>query len=324
MKLREVVHPLPGSVVRENRRPVPIRPELDGLCLLDGLCRLFPHVEMEEWLGRIGAGRFLDGKGGVLDVGHVLRAGERVWQVFPPAVEPEVAADVRVVHADEEMLVVCKPAPLPMHPSGRYCRNTLKYFMDAACAPQVVRAVHRLDANTSGLVVFGMTREACRALQCEFVEGRVEKRYLVRVMGHPVEDGFTCSARISREAGRVGVRVVDEVGGLDARTDFKVLHRDSDGTALLEAMLHTGRTNQVRVHLWHLGHPVVGDPSYLPGGGLGGRQALSPQDLPMMLQAAYLRIRHPKRGEWMEFRAPLPSWAEIREDKGKKRHEFPS
>ena len=190
-RLREVCDPLPGSVPLENRRPVNIPAAHDGRPLLEVLIDLFPQVSPAEWEARCEEGRFVNYGGVVRSKDHIVRAGERVVQVFPPDVEPPVATDIRVLHEDEALIVVRKPAPLPMHASGRFHRNTLQYLMNLACdPPHVPRPVHRLDANTTGIVLFARTRHFCRLLQRQFIEGTVDKRYLVRVTGHPA-DGFS-------------------------------------------------------------------------------------------------------------------------------------
>jgi RluA family pseudouridine synthase len=238
-----------------------------------------------------------------------VRAGERVVQVFPPDVEPPVATGIQIVHEDEAILVVHKPAPLPMHASGRFHRNTLQHILNQVYGPKYPRPVHRLDSNTTGLVLFARTRNFCRLLQRQFIEGRVEKIYLVKAHGHPAEDNFFSEAPISAGPDVLGTRGVDEEGGLESRTDFTVIERRADGTSLLEASLGTGRTNQIRVHLWQLGHPVVGDPAYLAERRIGGTQTLAPGDPPLQLHAWKLSFQHPVRGELMKFETKRPGWA---------------
>ena len=309
-EIARVSNPLPGSTAVENRRPVNIPAEHDRKTLLEALVGLFPQIPQAEWEARCDAGRFVNYGGTVRGKSHVVRAGERVVQVFPPEVEPPVATDIRVLHEDEAILVVHKPAPLPMHASGRFHRNTLQHILDEVYAPKYPRPAHRLDANTTGLVVFARTRHFCRLLQHEFLTGAVKKRYLVRVQGHPEMDSFFSEAAISAGPETMGTRTIDG-DGLPSRTDFQVISRLPDGTALLEAVLGTGRTNQIRVHLWDLGFPVVGDPAYLPGGRTGDTQTLDPTAPPLQLHAWKLAFRHPRRGELVEFTAEPPDWSLI-------------
>jgi len=308
-EIARVTDPLPGSVAQENRRPVNVPAAHDGRTLLEVLVGLFPQISPTEWEARCDAGRFMNYGGTVRGRDHIVRGGERVVQVFPPDVEPPVSADIRVLHEDEAILVVHKPAPLPMHASGRFHRNTLQHILNLVYAPKYPRPVHRLDSNTTGLVVFARTRHFCRLLQRQFIEGAVDKIYLVRAVGHPPEDVFFSEAPISAEPDVMGTRVVDEIEGLPSRTDFQVIERCADGTTLLQAKLGTGRTNQIRVHLWQLGFPVAGDPAYLPDRKSGDTQTLAPGSPPLQLHAWKLSFRHPRSGGMMNFETARPGWS---------------
>ena len=299
--LQQVCNPLPGSVPQENRRPIHVPASHDKRCLLDALVDLFPQVPAAEWEARCAAGRFVNYAGEVRNGTHIVRAGERVLQVFPPEAEPPVATAIRVLYEDEALIILDKPAPLPMHSGGRYHRNTLQHFMNLACAPLVPRAAHRLDANTTGVVAFATTRHFCKLLHRQFVEGTVQKTYLARINGHPPDDVFSCEAPISTDPGETGVRRIAEHNGQQALTHFRVLERYHDGSSLLEVVPVTGRTNQIRIHLRHLGHPVCGDPTYtaVPR----GIQTLDPAAPPLCLHAWKLTIRHPLHGHEMTFEA---------------------
>ncbi len=307
--IAQITDPLPGSIPLENRRPVNVPAIYDGCTLLETLIGLFPQVTAAAWETRCDGGRFMNYGGTVRGKNHIVRSGERVVQVFPPDVEPPVSAAIRVIYEDEALVVVHKPAPLPMHASGRFHRNTLQYILNEVYAPKYPRPVHRLDANTTGLVIFARTRHFCRLLQHQFLEGAVDKRYLVKVLGHPDQETFFSEAPISSEPDVMGTRVIDEIDGLPSRTDFQVLARHADGTSLLEAKLDTGRTNQIRLHLWQMGWPVVGDPAYLPHREIGHTQTLDPQSPPLQLHAWKLSFFHPLSGEKMTFETERPAWA---------------
>jgi RluA family pseudouridine synthase len=299
-KLDALCEVLPGSVPLENRRPINVAAKYDRWTLGDVLAEQFPQIPREEWARRGAESRFVSYGGKPRGMDHIVRAGERILQIFPPDVEPEVAKGIRVVWDDEAVVVIEKPAPLPMHASGRYHRNTLQHLLNQVYEPKFLRPVHRLDANTRGLVLFARTRHYCRLLQRQFLEGRVEKIYRARVRGAPDWDKITCESSISAEPTGPGARVVDE-DGLAARTDFRVIERLADGTTLLQARLGSGRTNQIRVHLWEMDLPIVGDPTYLPGGKMGDKQTLDVGDAPMELEAWKLVFNHPLTGERMKF-----------------------
>ena len=307
--IRKFTTPLPGSVPYENRRPLNVPAEHGGQTLLDFLCAIFPHFTREEWQARCEEGRFINEDGAALRAGEAVYAGQQLLHILPEAAEPDVNADVRILHEDEAIIVLNKPAPLPMHPCGRFNRNTLQHFLSHAYAPQRPRFAHRLDANTTGLVLCARTRHFAGMLQKQFTGGTVEKVYLVKAQGHPKEDAFVCEAPISEEPGDLGSHVVDEVNGQEARTEFRVLRRNEDGTTLMEARPITGRTNQIRVHLWQLGMPVCGDATYLKGGVLGDTQTLGMGAEPLCLHAWRLGFHHPITKERLVFETERPGWA---------------
>lgn len=308
-KLRRVTHPLPGALPQDNYRPLNIHARHDGWTILDCLCDLFDHVPRHEWMARFDSEDIVDANRMALAASYRVRAGERTFTRERLQCEPDVNAAIEILHEDSALIVINKPAPLPMHPSGRFHRNTLEWILREVYAPQKPRPAHRLDANTSGIAVFTRTRAFAQVLQPQFEQGVVEKRYLARVTGLPPEHCFRCDAPIAANAGPYGSRTVDPVAGLPALTEFEVLERFPDGTSLLMVTPRTGRTNQIRVHLWHLGWPIVGDTMYLPNQQLGAMQTTSMADGPMMLLAWKVTFRHPLHGGIVTFTAPTPSWA---------------
>jgi RluA family pseudouridine synthase len=307
--IAQVVQPLPGSQPYDNYRPITVPEEDDGGTVLAAYCRVVRHLSEEYWRSEFARGLIVDVGRRPVSPDHEVRAGERYWHKYPDVVEPDVNADIRILHEDAALVVIHKPAPLPMHAGGRFNRNTLNYILDRAFHPEKLRPSHRLDANTTGVVVHTKTRHHASKVQPQFANGSVVKHYLVRAQGQPAWEEHVCEAPISSEAGAIGSREVDEENGLASRTGFRVLQRLADGTALMEARPFTGRTNQIRVHLWHLGFPVVGDPAYLPGGVLGDVQTLPTGDNPLCLHSWRISLVHPITGERVEYSAPPPSWA---------------
>lgn len=307
--IREITNPLPGSQPYDNFRPVTVPPYFNGRTLLDCVSGLFEHVPLSEWQRHCDEGRMYSPEGQVVGADHIVRTGERYLQRKPQTVEPDVNPDLRILHEDEAILVVHKPAPLPMHPCGRFNRNTLHYILGEVYKPQAPRPAHRLDANTSGVVVLSRTRRIASMVQPQFERGEVEKVYLARVHGHPPDDVFECRAAITDSSGELGSRDTVTEGGLPAHTKFRVLQRFADGTSLLEVVPLTGRTNQIRVHLWHLGWPICGDQTYLPGRLLGDTQTHTTDSLPLCLFARRITFTHPLTHERMTFEAEPPEWA---------------
>ncbi len=307
--IRRAFTPLPGSLPYDNFKSINVPKECDGKTLLEALCRVVVNVPGEKWEEECARGLLLDMTGKAVAARRIVRAGERFRHKFPNVTEPDVNGRVEILHEDEALIVVNKPAPLPMHTGGRFYRNTLQYLLNKVYHPQKPHPAHRLDANTTGLVLVTRTRHFAGRLQPQFERGQVEKWYLVRVQGEPTENIFSCDAPISNEAGKLGARNVNMATGLSARTEFRVLCRNADGTTLLEARPLTGRTNQIRIHLWHLGLSVCGDQVYLPGNKLGETQTLNVNDSPLCLHAWRIAFMHPLHKTRMEFCAPLPTWA---------------
>ncbi len=302
-QIRHATTPLPGSIPYDNRKPVLIPPEQNGATLLDCLAEIFRHVPRAEWASRFAGGQLLDAQARPVAADHRVKTGERYYALQPNIVEPEVSADLRILHEDGAILVVHKPAPLPVHPSGRFNRNTLQHILQQVYYPQKPRAAHRLDANTTGLLVIARTRHFAGILQPQFARGEIQKTYLVNVTGHPAWNQHLCTAPISDEPRDIGLREIDPEAGLPARTEFEVIARRAEGTALLQARLLTGRTNQIRLHLAHLGFPVVGDPVYRADLPPAPTQTLGIDDPPLQLHAWKLSFLHPLTGKRVEFEA---------------------
>ena len=306
--IRRATDPLPGSEPYDNYRPINVPAQCDGATLAEALASVVRHIPADEWAAECARGLVVDANLEPAPATRIVRAGERFRHKFPDIVEPAVNGRIEILHEDEAIIVVNKPAPLPMHAGGRFNRNTLQFILNQVYHPEKPKQAHRLDANTTGVVLLTRTRRFAALLQPQFVRGEVEKVYLVRVQGQPATDVFACDAPISAEPGEVGTRSVDMEAGLPSRTEFRVLRRHADGTALLEARPLTGRTNQIRVHLWHLGFPVCGDAVYLPGQALGTTQTLSVEAAPLCLHSWRVAFVHPLTGVRAEFRAPAPEW----------------
>jgi RluA family pseudouridine synthase len=306
-QLRQLIVTLPGSQPRDHLRPVSMPAACDGLTLLEALQCIVPHIPEATWAERCVQGFLMNESGAPCSARQIVRSGERYHHKFPGLTEPDVNMQVELLYEDESLLVLNKPAPLPMHAGGRFYRNTLKHVLDSLYYPQQPRPAHRLDANTTGVLVVARTQYIAGKLQPQFARGEVQKIYRVRVQGHPPSEEFECAAPISATAGEVGSRTVDANGGLAALTRFRVLSRGVAST-LLEARPLTGRTNQIRVHLWHLGWPVLGDPAYLSGGVLGDSQTLPVSAPPLCLHAWRISFQHPVQRRTMTFTAPEPAW----------------
>ncbi len=246
-------------------------------------------------------------------------AGMRFSIVREAEPEPDTPLDFRVVHDDGDLLVVDKPAGLPVHPTARYFAHTFTALARSRFPGRKVDPAHRLDRETSGLLACGFAPEWTRALKASFARGRVAKTYLAIVLGEPAEDRFVVEAALSL-TGASGVRVRMHVGegGLAARTDFEVLERrrapDGAPVALVSCRPRTGRQHQIRAHLHHARLYLVGDKIYGPDEMIFDRftrGALTDLDhaalrLPRQaLHAFRLEFPHPRTREPMLLEAPL-------------------
>ena len=285
---------------RSSKPPIRSAPRTSGF-----LMGMKTILSRDEWLDACarGAVRMKDQP---VEPTDVLRSGMRLEHVTEATVEPAVNPDLQFLYEDDSVVVLSKPAPLPMHPCGRFNRNTLQYLLGDVYPSRTLRPAHRLDANTSGVVICAKTRAVAAKLQPQFESGTVRKKYLTRVFGLPVADEFESTRAISREPIAAGGRTLDP-DGLSAHTRFRILARQAE-ESILEAVPLTGRTNQIRIHLWGLGHPVSGDPLYLTGNRFGSQQTLQPGEPPLCLHASEIEFEHPASGRRVSFRAPDPEW----------------
>ncbi|WP_437224812.1 sulfurtransferase [Planctomicrobium sp. SH661] len=306
--IQKAVTPLPGSTPYDNPRPLNVRERFAGLTLLEFVKQNHPHLGAEYWEEVCRSGR-IHQHGQPVSADRIVRPGEQFAHLSPASIEPDVNGAIEILHEDDALVVVNKPAPLPCHPSGRFNRNTLQWILNEVYSPLKLRPPHRLDANTTGVVVLCKTRTMTQKVHAQFEAGTVEKFYLARVQGLVPWENCRCEAPISAEPTECGGRSICE-NGLPSHTVFERLHQFEDGTTLVRAQPITGRTNQIRVHLWHLGFPVVGDPLYLPEQQMGQTQTHATGGT-MCLHAASLKIVHPLTGEEVTYQAPTPAWAEV-------------
>jgi 23S rRNA pseudouridine1911/1915/1917 synthase len=243
--------------------------------------------------------------------GYRPRAGERVAAVVPPPTAREVVPEqinLVVVYEDDDLLVVDKPAGMVVHPAPGNWSGTLVNALKGRGGALSSEGgedregiVHRLDKETSGLLVVAKSDRAHRVLGADLAARRIRRRYAVLCWGHLDGDRLTVDRAIARDP-RDRKRMAIVSTGRPAKTDFVRLAR-FDAVDLLRAELHSGRTHQVRVHLASTGHPVVGDDTY---GGGGGRRLVMLPPRRHFLHAAWLVFAHPASGETIDLRSPLP------------------
>jgi 23S rRNA pseudouridine1911/1915/1917 synthase len=300
--LRAVRHELP------NGRIVIVPPYAAG-DRLDGFLQRHggePDRSRSEWQRLIGL-EAVRLNGQPSKPSQRVATGDRVLIASVPRhleLPPQQEVAFGVVYADAAMIVVDKPAGVVVHPApgneqGTLVNGLLARFPELRDESGDLRPgiVHRLDKDTSGLLVIGRTLGATADLQRQMQARSTEKRYLLLVRGNIKEDEGLIDAPIGRDQ-RNRQRMAVRAGGREAQTRFVVRERFGDWT-LVEALLLTGRTHQLRVHFASIGHPVAGDDTYG-----GGRRP--PGLARQFVHAATLRVRSPADGQEHTFSAPLP------------------
>jgi 23S rRNA pseudouridine1911/1915/1917 synthase len=288
-----------------------IGPEAEGETVLAYLARRYRHSKEAHWRARIEAGEVLVGDVRAEPESRLRRGQTLVWN-RPPWEEPPVPLGFAVLHHDADLLAVAKPRGLPTVPNGGFLENTLLKAVERHF-PEAV-PLHRLGRGTSGIVMFGLTPRARRAVSKEWRDGRVVKTYLALISGMPRVQSFVVDAKIGPvphpRLGRVhaaspqGKSAVSHVSVLEIRDDHSVV----------AVRITTGRPHQIRIHLAAAGHPLAGDPLYAAGG-VPTRDPALPGEGGYRLHACRLALDHPTAGRRLvvecapppELRVPVDS-----------------
>lgn len=268
------------------------------------------------------------------DGGARVKPGETYEINMPEAVPSEVVGQempLDVVYEDKSVIVIDKPAGLVVHPAAGHADGTLVNALVAHCGDSLSGIggvkrpgiVHRLDKDTSGLLVVAKSDAAHQSLSDQFrlhgEDGRLHRAYLALIWGKPVRVAGMVDAALARSASnRTKISVSRSENARHAVTHYEVLETFTGANpaatiSLVRLVLETGRTHQIRVHLAHIGHPVVGDPVY--GSGFKTREAALEAELRGLvrglkrqaLHAAELQFEHPESGEIVGFESPLPA-----------------
>jgi 23S rRNA pseudouridine1911/1915/1917 synthase len=308
--------PVTGDSAQEFRtHQLSLPAELAGMRLDQALAQLLPQYSRERLKSWIAFGA-VQVDGGRLKPADRVLGGEQV------RIEARVVADTRVlpeaiplevVHKDRALLVVNKPAGLVVHPGAGNSQHTLQNALLAldhklAAVPRA-GLVHRLDKDTSGLVLVARTLESHTALVAALARREIGRHYLAVCTG-VMTGGGTVDEPIGRDV-RQRTRMAVSRGGREAVTHYRIVQRFRAHT-LVRAELETGRTHQIRVHLAHIGYPLVGDPLY------AGRRRIPAGCSPALIEelagfqrqalhAACLMLSHPVSGKEVQWEAPLPA-----------------
>ncbi|HUR81180.1 MAG TPA: RluA family pseudouridine synthase [Thermoanaerobaculia bacterium] len=290
----------------------------NGLRLDRALGDLFPSYSRNFLANLVTAGRVCIDGTPAKKVSQRVETGQRVVIEVPPAAPAGIASQdlpLAVIYEDADVVVVDKPAGLVVHPAAGHADSTLVnallfHVKDLSGVGGEIRPgiVHRLDKDTSGVMVIAKHDEAHRKLTANWNSERVRKEYVALVYGTPASDRGTVEAAIGRDP-RDRKRMAVISGGRNAITDYEVAER-LRYASLLRCRLRTGRTHQIRVHMKHLGHPIVGDPLYsgpqwrgIPDKKI--QKVLSSLER-QMLHAAKITFEHPRTGATVSYEAPVP------------------
>jgi 23S rRNA pseudouridine1911/1915/1917 synthase len=245
----------------------------------------------------------------------LVRTGETMYLVRPPFEEPSAPRELPVVYEDDTMMALNKPPGLPVHPSASYHRNTVSFILQEkygyADAPRIA---HRLDRETSGLLLCSRSPEHERALKWAFEDRKMQKTYLAIVRGRMADDSGTIDMPMARPDQGHHVLMCVRPDGLHAVTDYRVRERGPEHT-LVELFPRTGRQHQLRVHLSAIGHSIVGDKLYGPEREAPFLESIETGVTPELiarlghdrhaLHAHRLTFAHPTTGMRLTLEAPL-------------------
>jgi 23S rRNA pseudouridine1911/1915/1917 synthase len=283
----------------------------EGLSVLSFYARSYRHSSETEWREKIERGEVtLNGR--TAAPSDVLARGDLLVYHRPPWEEPDAPTDFGALFEDDDVLALAKPSGLPVLPGGFFLENTLLYQVRLKYGP-AASPLHRLGRGTSGAILFTRNHRAGRALATAMFERRIVKVYLALASGASMPDTFTVDAAIGPVPHTLPATVnAYRPGGRPSISHIRVLHRDHERDAsLIEVTIPTGRPHQIRIHLAYAGHPLVGDPLYLPGGmpradGLDDEWATTPGATGYLLHSWKIRFPHPSRGEEVEVVCPPP------------------
>ncbi|MGC6769947.1 RluA family pseudouridine synthase [Enterococcus sp. LJL51] len=262
----------------------------------------FTRSQIQQWL----KGQQVKVNGEVVRSNYKVKKEDMVTIVVPEPEELQIEAEdipLTIVYEDQDVAVINKPQGMVVHPAAGHPKGTLVnalmyHIKDLSSINGIIRPgiVHRIDKDTSGLLMVAKNDKAHEALAEQLKEKTSVRKYLALVHGEISHDKGEINAPIGRSKADRKMQAVIE-GGKPAVTHFQVLERFNDFT-LIELQLETGRTHQIRVHMKYIGYPVAGDPLYGPKKTLAGQG--------QFLHAKLLGFTHPTTGEYMEFEAPLP------------------
>ena len=255
----KVTSSLPGNTPTPIIYKLSVKQKFNNLNIINFYCQAIPSIPKEQWVYKVETGN-MTVNDHIISLGYVVKTGDKTQHSTPPISEPFVNANITLVYEDDELLVLNKPAPLPMHPCGRFSKNSLVEILKLAFPESDYKIIHRIDSNTTGLVILAKSKKMAQFIAEQFEQQTIQKSYLALVEGLIEYNDFISTKTIGKEKTASGGRKTNDTGD-KAITEFKVLERRKN-TTLLRVTPHSGRTNQIRVHLANINYPIVGDYGY--------------------------------------------------------------
>lgn len=299
-RLNKICYPLPGSIPYSYNYKLTAKKADVGKTILEVYSQKFNRLSIDNWKEIIARKQLLVNTN-IVTESYLLKPGDITSRTVHNITEPTVSSDIKLLYLDEEILVVDKPSPLPTSASGRFIKNTLIHLLELIFDTKLF-SVHRLDANTTGLVVFALNKQNAKSLIEQFQAKTIKKTYLALVEGLFSKD-TTVNQSISKITSTSGSREISE--GTDSRTHIKVI-TSNETSSLLEVKPETGRTNQIRLHLASTGHPICGDIGYKDKNYFQNNPMTYPNDQ-LFLHAWKLSFNHPKTNELTNLESDIPS-----------------
>ncbi|MCX6123685.1 MAG: pseudouridine synthase [Proteobacteria bacterium] len=317
-----------------RRLGVPVLQLQAGRRIDSFLAKEFPFLTRSAWMRRLECGEVLVNKRDV-KVSYRIRTGDVVHFFHPEEVEPEVDRGIRILWSEGAVMAVYKPGNLPMHENGAYRKNTFANLLKGLADPEGCNrgdpdqwsAVHRLDRETSGIVLCGKTHAVRQKLAEDFEAKKVQKEYLCIVNGIPTEAQWVNEGPLGDLTGsQIRIKKWVVPYGLPAETGFVCEGVSGSGHALLRAYPRTGRTNQIRIHAAHSGHWILGDKLYHPNEEVflnywetGKTTSFGVAETGFhrcCLHAASLTFVHPETSQQVRIDSPIPEdmqdlWTEL-------------
>jgi 23S rRNA pseudouridine1911/1915/1917 synthase len=298
----------PTDLEQLNGHELSVDPEQAGeridKYIADSLEEGYSRTQIQQWV----KDEHVKVNGKAVKTNYKLRTHDEIVLIIPEPVELDIASEAMeldVVYEDSDVIVINKPRgmvvhPAPGHYSGTLVNGLMFHCKDLSGINGVMRPgiVHRIDKDTSGLLMAAKNDAAHSSLAEQLKNHTVNRKYLAIVQGVISHENGTIDAPIGRDPHDRKLYTVTERNSKEAVTHFLVQERFSENT-LVELKLETGRTHQIRVHMKFIKHPLMGDPAY----GRGGRNEFIDGQA---LHAEVLGFKHPRTGEYLEFKAPLP------------------